>query len=119
MKKVLRIGFCFGIVLLAAGCSNFERTTFQSLSASKVVIDQAQADYESGTLPHTTCVYTLVNSAKAAQTLGVNAMLDYESAKAANGNLAVAEASVVTDLGSIATDITAVKVLYTNPKCGA
>lgn len=118
MKKILRFCLCIGIVVLAVGCNNFERTSFQSLSASKAVIDQAQADYESGALPHSTCIYTLVNDAKAAQTLGVNAMLAYESVKAANGDVTATEAAVVSDLASIATDVAAVKILYTNPKCG-
>jgi hypothetical protein len=93
-----------------AGCDSFERTTFNSLAASKAVIDTAQKDYTAGTIKQTTCTYAVINDAKAAQTVAVNSMLVYETAKT-SGN----EASVELAVADIIPIIAEVKTLYTNP----
>lgn len=104
-------------VIGIAGCSNWERTTFQALSASKATIDQAQADYEGGTvLPHTASVYNAINAAKAAQTAAVNQMIAYETLKATTPNspqLAVIQSQVATALSGLPQLISAIKALYT------
>ncbi|QEE30790.1 hypothetical protein FTW19_23990 [Terriglobus albidus] len=66
-----------------AGCNDFERKTFQTLSASKTLIDKAQIDYETGTLPHTQASYDAINKAKDAQTAAVRGFQLYEAAKLA------------------------------------
>lgn len=109
-----------GLALLGTtGCTNFERESFQTLSASQAVINTAQTDYEARTIPKTTCAYTIINDAKAAQTAAVDAMVAYEGVKAAKGDLNAAQAVVVTDLEVLPADIAAVKTLYSNPVCEA
>lgn len=116
-------GMLLFIAMLGAsltGCSSFERNTFNSLAASKAVIDQAQADYTAKTIPQTQCDYALINDAKAAQTVAVNAMLVYETDKAAGKNLDAQTAVVTADVAAIVPVIAQVKLLYTNPSaCGA
>lgn len=111
------IALFFVAMLSCTGCTNWERDTFQTLSASKAVIDQAQADYEARTIPRTTCAFTVINDAKAAQTTAVDAMVAYEGVKAAKGDVNAAEGAVVADLVVLPADIVAVKALYSKPAC--
>ena len=92
------------------GCNSFERNTFNSLSASKAVIDLAQKDYTAGMIKQTTCTYTVINDAKAAQTVAVNAMLVYETSKTSAQETAVGLA--VADIVPLLAQI---KTLYSNP----
>lgn len=101
--------------LTLSGCTNFERDAFNSLAASKAAIDQAQADYVAKTLPETACSYALINDAKAAQTVAVNAMLVYETEKAAKANLDAQVQAVTVDLAAIVPLVAEVNTLYTNP----
>lgn len=104
------------ICLIAlAGCNTFERNAFNTLSASKAVIDQAQADYTARTIPQTACSYAVINSAKAAQTVGVNAMLVYEQEKTAGQSLTAQEAVITAELAALPGIVVQVKTLYTNP----
>lgn len=114
--KLARLSIFLALpILLFAGCNSFERDTFNSLSASKAVIDQAQADYTAKTIPENKCSYAIINDAKAAQTVAVNSMLVYETEKAAGHNLDAQEAAVTQDLAAIIPIVAQVKVLYTNP----
>lgn len=115
MKKILAIAL---LSLCVMGCNDFERTTFQTLSASKAVIDTAQADYEARTIPHNSCSYSIINDAKAAQTTAVNAMVIYEEEKAAKTDLAAQTAAVTSTLVQLPLLIVQVKSLYSNPTCG-
>lgn len=116
------------LALCLTGCTNWERATFQTLSTSQAVINQAQTDYEisaaTGTcpaaatacLPHTKAVYDTINTAKAAQVTDVNLMVTYEEAKAAGGtaaNLASIQTDVTVALNNLTTIIANVKALYT------
>jgi hypothetical protein len=117
MKKILLLSLvCLGLT----ACDSFERNTFNTLSSSKAVIDQTQADYEAKTIPHTQCAYSLINNAKAAQTVAVEAFLDYENIKAAGKDLNAQTAVVVTDLANLAPLVIQVKTLVSNPAsaCG-
>jgi hypothetical protein len=68
-----------------AGCSNWERTSFQTLAATKATLDSAQADYESGKLiPHSAVAYKAINDAKLVDVQAVDAMINYEKVKASN-----------------------------------
>lgn len=109
-----------GAALTFTGCDNFERTTFNVLSSSKAVIDDSQAKYEARTIPHNECVYSLINNAKAAQTVAVNAMVTYEQVKAAGKDLSAQTAVVVADLASLAPLVVQVKTFVSNPAsaCG-
>ena len=106
-------------VLLGAlgltGCNDFERKTFQTLSASKALIDQAQIDYETGTLPHTQASYEAINKAKEAQLVAVRAFQQYEAAKLAvdqNNNQTVQMTTLNNALSSLGPTITDIKHIY-------
>lgn len=123
MKKLFAaiiLSTCVGLT----ACNSFERTAFQSLSASKAVLTAAQSDYEpapvgTGKLPHTACVYTLINDGKVAQTAGVNALQAYDVALNAKQDTTVLAATVTSELVVITADVTQVKALYTTPNCGS
>lgn len=115
MKRILVLAV---LALCVTGCTDFERASFQTLSASKAVIDQAQADYESKALPHTSCSYSIINDAKAIQVTAVNALELYEVDKAAKTDLTAQTAVVTTALIQLPAVIVQVKALYTNPTCG-
>lgn len=113
--KTLAILVFLTLAMYSLGCSGWERTSFQALATSKATIDQAQADYESGKLPHTTATYNAINAAKDAQTVAVNQLVAYEGAKAAGktGNdLAIAEAQVTAAMADLPPLIAAIKALY-------
>ncbi len=105
-------------LIAAIGCTNWERQTFQALAASKATIDQAQVDYEAGTvLPHSTAAYNAINAAKAVQTTAVNQFLAYENLKATGAPqsaLANAQVQVATAIAGLPPLITAIKALYSN-----
>ena len=112
-----------------SGCTSWERTTFQTLAATKADIDAAQAAYEvsqptgkcpvpsaSVCLPHTQAVYEAIGTAKISQTLAVNQMVAYEQLKATGAtasSLQVAESQVVAALSQLPPEITQLKALYT------
>lgn len=101
------------LLLCAVGCSSWERTSFQTLTASNATINNAQQAYEARTLPHNQCVYDIINKAKAAQTLAVDGMLAYEAAKgttAAQG----AENAVTAELSQLAPILASVQTLGTS-----
>lgn len=106
-------------MLTATGCNGFERSVFQTLSASRDVIDQAQVDYEARTLPHNQCAYALINNAKAVQTTAVNAMVVYEEQKATKKDLTSQTALVASTIAGLPPLVLQIKTLYTNPAaCG-
>lgn len=113
MKQIIA-GLALSLVFLT-GCDSFERNTFNTLSASKAVLDEAQADYEARKIPKTACAKSIIESGKTAQTTAVNGFLDYEKAKTTS-----AQAVVVTELASLAPLVIQVKSLISNPAaaCG-
>jgi hypothetical protein len=116
MKKLFSL-LLVSTLVVCAGCTNWERQTFQTLAASKATIDQAQVDYEAGKLiPHNQLAYTTINSAKIAQAAAVNQMVAYEQLKSTGGSasaLAVDESQVVAAVAELPTIIIQVKALYT------
>lgn len=114
MRKLLVLPLL--CLFFIAGCDNFERNTFKTLSASKAVLDAAQIDYEAGTpIPHNACAFTLINNGKAAQTVAVNAMLTYEGVKAAKGDLTATTVEVTADLVKLAPLVVQIQALISNP----
>lgn len=113
-----------------AGCTNWERTTYDALSASQAVINQAQTDYDCHTLgtvaattgcplPHSKAVYDALMTARLAQTNAVNQMVSYEELKAAGATssaLGVAQGQVASALVQIPADIAEIKALYGGTK---
>lgn len=114
MKTRLLAGILLALCIV--GCTDFERNTFKTLSASKAVLDDAQTKYEAGIqIPHNACAFALINDGKAAQTTAVNAMLVYEGIKANKGDLAGTTATVTTDLVALAPIVVKVESLIANP----
>lgn len=111
MKRYLLIP----LLLIAAGCNTWERTTFQALSASKATIDNAQAQYESKAIAQNSCSYAVINDAKASQVIAVNGFLAYEQVKTAKGDIVTAEATVNTELASLVPLVAQVTALLSNP----
>lgn len=105
------------VVCVAAlsGCNSFERNAFNTLSASKAVIDQAQADYTVKTIQQNACTYAIINDAKAAQIVAVDAMVVYEQEKGLGQNLDAQTANITDDLAAIVPIVVQVKNLYTSP----
>ncbi|QEE30793.1 hypothetical protein FTW19_24005 [Terriglobus albidus] len=97
------------------GCNDFERKTFQTLSASKALIDQAQIDYETGTLPHTQASYDAIYKAKNAQTAAVRAFQVYEAAKLTvdqNSDVTVQITALNGALSNLGPAVVSVKQIY-------
>ena len=120
MKRITIAAALAILTVGMVGCTNWERATFQTLSTSQAVINQAQTDYEAGTaIPHNTVAYNAINAAKAAQTLAVNGMVTYEEIKAAGGttaSLTAAQNDVTIALANLPTIIANVKALYSGVK---
>lgn len=114
MKRVLGFMLCI-LCMAVTGCTNFERTTFDTLAASQAVINQSQTDYEAKTIPQTACAYAVINDAKAAQTAAVQAMVIYEQAKSAGTDLTAQTVTVTADLATLPVLIADIKALYINP----
>jgi hypothetical protein len=113
--KALMLVLVLGLCGLMTGCTSFERTTFQTLSASKAVIDQAQIDYQAKAIPQTACSYALINDAKAAQTASVAAMVVYEEDKAAGASLTAQTAVVTGTIAQIPVLLVDLRGLYGSP----
>jgi len=97
------------------GCDDFERKTFQTLSASQALIDQAQIDYETGSLPHTQASYEAINKAKETQIVAVRAFQQYEAAKLAanqNSDVTVQMATLNKALSSLGPMVASIKHIY-------
>jgi len=121
MKRIAVSALILFAVMFQTGCSSFERTTFQTLAASKAVIDQAQVDYEARTIPHTQAIFTVITQAKAVQATAVQGMVVYEEIKSANGSasaLSLQQQVVIIALANLPPAIADVKALYTLPTTG-
>lgn len=118
MKRIAIVAILMLVTVGMVGCTNWERTTFQTLSTSKATIDKAQADYEVGTvIPHNQAAFTAITAAKMAQTLAVNHMVTYEQLKATGASssaLAEAQTQTTTALAELPALIIQIKALY-NP----
>lgn len=113
-KRVLALVATVLIPILSA-CNTWERTTFQTLSASKATIDAAQAQYEAKAIVQNGCTYSVINDGKAAQTAAVDAMVTYEQFKTTKGDLAAQEAIVTADLVKLVPLVAQVQALISNP----
>lgn len=117
--KIIRITAALVLCLALTACSDFERATFKTLSASKAVIDAGQADYEAHKIPKTACTKALIEDAKVVQDAAVAAMVVYEEEKAAKTDITAQTAVVVAELGKLPALTAEITALYTNPaSCG-
>lgn len=93
-----------GLALCAFACSNWDQQTYQTLSASKAVIDQAAADYNAGRIAQTASARTAITKARQAQTAAVDAFQIYAAAKIAaapDQTIAAREQAVVAAVALI------------------
>ena len=110
-----------------AGCSNWERNTFDTLSGAKSVIDQAANDYNAGKLPKTQQTHDVIEKAqqvKDAAVLAFKAYWDEKSAvqqaqasgqldsKGASARMQLAVNSVNTALQDLPPLISAIQKLH-------
>lgn len=116
MKRILA---SLVLILCVVGCTDFERQSFQTLSASKAVIDTAQADYEARTIPHNACAFAIINDAKGIQTAAVDSLQVYDKIRMAKGDLTAQTAVVSATLLQLAPEVVKVQALISNPAiCG-
>ena len=106
------------LLLVPIGCAKFDRATFNTLSISNSVLKTAQVDYETGKLPHNTCVYNLINKGKTAQGIAESAFLEEYQLEQAKGDVTAIQGEVAADIASIAPIVAAIQTLYKNPTCG-
>jgi hypothetical protein len=121
MKRIIAITAVLMLFTVGmAGCTNWERVTFQTLSASKATIDQAQADYEIGAaIPHNVASYRAIVAARVVHNTAVNHMVTYEQLKAtgaSSSELAEAETQTTTALAELPAVIVQIKSLYSTVK---
>jgi hypothetical protein len=86
------------VFLVVVGCTNWETTTYQSLAASQTTLNNAQAAYEVSKvspcptpanpsvpcIPHTAAAYKAITDGKVIWKSAADAMIAYETVKAAN-----------------------------------
>lgn len=119
MKRIailttLAIGFC-----VVVGCSSWEKTAYQTLSATQATINQAQTDYNAKVIPQTQAAHDAITKAAQAHNTAVDLMVTYEEAKAAGGttaSLSAAQNDVTVALANLPALITDVKALYQGVK---
>ena len=111
-------------------CTNWENTTYQTLSSAKATIDCASAGYNRNDaqitqycvgvmtpstmyLPQTTAVHDVLAKAGTAKDAAVNAMIAYEASKGAAGstNQTTLQTSVNTAVAALSADVVAVAAL--------
>ena len=123
-----RIGIAAVLLALVglAGCTNWERTTFQTLSATHSALESARLAYEASAtapcstvtgpcIPHSKLAYASISEANNAQNLAVDAMIAYEGLKgggATSTALDAAKAKVEAALAALPVLIADVKALY-------
>ena len=113
---ILSVIFVGLLALLYAGCSSWERTTYQTLAASKATIDRAASDYRAGKIPQSQQTYELILKARAADTLAVDAFGAYAALKVGGGSstaLGAARAKVITVLDALSAAIGPLETLLT------
>jgi hypothetical protein len=123
MKRLIGTIIGAALLLLPLSCSSFERTTFQTLSATQATLNSSQALYETGCpapagvtgcIPHDQIAFTAITKAKAADVLAVNAMVVYEQEKATSSSASVLlaqEQVVLSELAQIPSLLVAINTL--------
>ncbi len=101
------------LTCVTVGCSNWERQTYNSLAASKAVIDQAAKDFNAGALPQSAQVKLAIENAQKVQAAAVNAFWGYEQAKIAkSGDLAAKQKAVVDALARVPEVLALIQSFY-------
>lgn len=116
--KLARLSVFLSLPLIF-GCAKFDRSTFNTLAVSNSVLQTAQADYESGKLPHTACVFNLITKGKTAQGVAEAAFLNEWTTEQAKSDPAALQVAVADAIAAIAPIVTSIQTLYKNPTCGS
>ncbi len=118
MRKLKKVRLAAIVLIAVAGlaaCTNWEQRTYQTLAASKAVIDTAANEYNAGQLPQTEEVNALIVKARQSQTAAVDAFKEYLYLKAATGTgaavLTTQQQAVDTAVAQVTTIITDIKAL--------
>lgn len=101
-----------GLALCAFACSNWDQQTYQTLSASKAVIDQAAADYNAGKIAQTAAARDAITKARQAQTAAVDSFEVYAAAKVAaapNQTISAREQAVIAAVALLPPAIAALR----------
>ncbi|MCU1284481.1 MAG: hypothetical protein JWO13_831 [Acidobacteriales bacterium] len=69
------------LAALVAGCSDFERSAFKTISAAKSVIDTASEDYNAGRIEKSKANFDLLTKAQHVKDTAAQALLAYHDAK--------------------------------------
>ncbi len=132
MKRIAVIAILALAALGLAGCTGWEKTTYQSLAAAQDALNSAQTAYEVSAatgncaaaiaqvpavacIPHTAAAYKSITDGKVVWKTAADGMIAYETLKAANAGtdaLTKAQNDVAAALGQVGIIITDVKSLY-------
>lgn len=109
------------IVAGFAACSTWERTIYNSLAASKAVIDQAGRDYNAGAIAQTAANRALIEKARAAQTVATEAFEEYALLRVSRQTAGLSQQRqlVIQAVAQIAPLIEAIHELYSKGGGGA
>jgi hypothetical protein len=119
MKRIAIEVFLAVSLFGLAGCTSWEKATYQTLAATQATINQAQVDYNDKVIAPTQTAHDVITKAAQAQNVAVASMVSYEEAKAAGGtqaNLQALQTDVTVAIASLPTLITDVKALYQGGK---
>jgi uncharacterized lipoprotein YehR (DUF1307 family) len=124
-RKLIALAFVLTLIVGATGCQDsWERTTFQTLSASKKILDDTSAAYRNGYVdevgkrtpfPRNEASYKAITALGDAQNAAVQAFATYEQLKlASNDKSAIARAKVDVEvaLARLPALVAAVRQLY-------
>lgn len=113
-RSLLAIAPLIALIALGSACSSWERQTYQYLSASKAIIDQAALDYNAGTIPRTATVRALIERTRAAQTAATESFEEYAVLKVSKQvtSLAAQQQLVVQAVNAIPPLVAAIHALY-------
>lgn len=103
------------LLFVVSGCSTWDRTTFQTLTADKALLGKAQSDYEARRIPKTACVQSLINDGKDAQTAGVESFKTYLVLKLAGADVTQQIDNISGEVADVALIISKIQSLATVP----
>lgn len=121
MRKTITIillGAVGAVALCAFACSNWDQQTYQTLAASKAVIDQIAVDYNAGRVPQTPGVANAITKAREAQRAAVQAFQVYAAAEIAaqpGATVAARQQAVVAALALVPPAIDALRQAIKSP----
>ena len=119
MLRKRSFALIFALLALTFACSDWEKTTYQTLATSKAVIDQAGRDYNAGLLPQTAAARNAIEHARAIQTTAVRSFEAYAVAKVTGdpaASLDQKRQAIVTAIITVNQVVIDVQALYKEVK---